>query len=101
MQARPLMYQETFEPMAWSNRIDYVTAMPEGSVFYVADKKSFPGDINECCFYKYGNGTVVFDDDDWLVLSFDHASQMQQAYETALANEEVKNQAARLEESNQ
>ncbi|MBD5473544.1 MAG: hypothetical protein HDR20_11830 [Lachnospiraceae bacterium] len=101
VQARPLMYQETFEPMAWSNRIDYVTAMPEGSVFYVADKKSFPGDINECCFYKYGNGTVVFDDDDWLVLSFDHASQMQQAYETALANEEVKNQAARLEESNQ
>lgn len=101
VQARPLMYQETFEPMAWSNRIDYVTTMPEGPVFYVADKKSFPGDINECCFYKYGNGAVVFDDDDWLVLSFDHASQMQQAYETALANGEVKNQAARLEESKQ
>ena len=100
VQARPLMYQETFEPMAWSNRIDYVTTMPEGSVFYVADKKSFPGDISECCFYKYGNGTVAFNDDDWLVLCFDHVSQMQQAYETALANGEVKSQSDRIREGN-
>lgn len=100
VQTRPLMYSETFEPMTWSNRIDYVTSMPEEAVFYVVDKKSFSGDISECCFYKYGNGAVVFDDDDWMVLSFDHVSQMQQAYETALANGEVKSQAARLEESN-
>lgn len=100
VQARPLMYYETFEPMAWSNRIDYVTSLPEGDVFYVADKKSFPGDINECCFYKYGNGTVVLDNDDWLVLTFDHADQMRQAYETALANGEVKSQADKLEGSN-
>lgn len=99
VQARPLMYSDTFEPMPWSNRIDYVTSMPEGSVFYVVDKKSFAGDINECCFYKYGNGTAVYDDDDWLVLCFEHVDQMRQAYETALANGEVKNQAARLEGS--
>ncbi|MCM1125455.1 MAG: hypothetical protein NC429_03200 [Lachnospiraceae bacterium] len=100
VQARPLMYYETFEPMAWSNRIDYVTSLPEGDVFYVADKKSFPGDINECCFYKYGNGTVALDNDDWLVLTFDHASQMRQAYEIALANGEVKSQGDRISESN-
>lgn len=96
VQARPLMYSETFEPMPWSNRIDYVTSMPEGRVFYVADKKSFSGDINECCFLKYGNGTIAFDNDDWLVLCFDHVSQMQQAYETALGNGEVKSQGMRL-----
>lgn len=98
--ARPLMYNETFEPMAWSNRIDYVTAMPEGPVFYAVDKKSFPGDIWECCFYKYGNGTVAWDNDDWLVLSFEDVSQMQQAYEIALANGEVQSQGMRLKGNN-
>lgn len=98
VQARPLMYHDTFEPIAWSNRIDYVTTLPEGPVFYATDKKSFPGDIRECCFYKYGNGTVALDDENWLVLRFDHASQMRQAYETALANGEVRSQGMRLAE---
>ena len=92
---RPLMYNETFEMITWSNRIDYATSLPEGKVFYAIYKRSF-GDINECCFYKYGNGEVVLDDEDWFVLSFDDAGQMQKAYEIALENGEVADQATRI-----
>lgn len=92
---RPLMYNETFEMITWSNRIDYATSLPEGEVFYAIYKRSF-GDINECCFYKYGNGEVVLDDEDWFVLSFDDAGQMQKAYEIALENGEVADQATRI-----
>lgn len=92
---RPLMYNETFEPIAWSNRKDYVSTLPKGKVFYALYKRSF-GDINECCFYKYGNGEVILDDEDWFVLSFESAEQMQNAYEIALSNGEVVNQATRV-----
>lgn len=92
---RPLMYNETFELMCWSNRIDYTTELPEGPVFYALYKRSF-GDVNECCFYKYGNGEVILDDDDWFVLLFDDASQMQRAYETALVNGEVQDQGTKV-----
>ena len=95
VRVRPLMYNETFEAITWSNRKDYVSALPEGKVFYALYKRSF-GDINECCFYKYGNGEVILDDEDWFVLSFDDAEQMQNAYEIALLNGEVMDQATRV-----
>lgn len=96
---RPLMYSETFEMMSWSNRIDYTTELPEGKVFYAVYKRSFPGDTNECCFYKYGNGEVALDNEDWLVLSFEDAWQMQNAYEIALENGEVIDQGTRVRQN--
>ncbi len=93
---RPIMYQDSFEMMGWSNRIDYVNAYPEGSVFYLADKKSYPGNSHEGYAYKYGNGQVVLDDEDWLLIVFDKAEDIDKAYKDALANGDAIDQATRL-----
>lgn len=85
--ARPIMYSDTFEQMQWSNRIDYATSYPDGEVFYVIDKKSYPGgDVYGNCFYLYGNPEIRRDDEDWLVMVFDSAQTMEKAYETAISN---------------
>ncbi len=93
---RPIMYQDSFEMMGWSNRIDYVETYPEGSVFYLADKKSYPGDINEGYALKYGNGRVVLDDENWLLIVFDKAEDIKKAFDDALANGDAIDQATRL-----
>lgn len=93
---RPIMYQDSFEMMGWSNRIDYVESYPEGSVFYLVDKKSYPGDVREGYALKYGNGQVVLDDEDWLLMVFDRAEDINKAYEDALANGDAIDQATRI-----
>lgn len=94
--ARPILYLDTFEMMTWSNRIDYATTYPEGEVFFVIDKKNYPGDVYDNCMYKYGGGEVVRDDDNWLVMIFSSVTNMQEAYQTALDNGEVVKQSERL-----
>lgn len=98
--ARPVMYSETFEMMTWSNRIDYTTTYPEGEVFYVIDKKSYPGSAYDNCIYKYAGVKVVRDDDDWLVMISDNAENFEQAYKIALANGEVISQDDRVASMN-
>ena len=93
---RPLMYQESFEMMKWSNRIDYTTTYPKGSVFFIIDKKSYPGDAYEGFAYKYGKGMVVLDDEDWLMMVFDEAEELERAYKEALENGDAIDQATRL-----
>ncbi|MCR4851129.1 MAG: hypothetical protein K5870_07700 [Lachnospiraceae bacterium] len=94
---RPIMYQDSFEMMGWSNRIDYVTTYPDGEVFLLIDKKSYPGDVYEGYAVKYGNGRVALDDENWLLVTFDRAEDINAAYEQALANGDAISQAMRLE----
>lgn len=101
VKVRPLMYSETFEMLKWSNRIDYATSYPEGEVFLVIDKKGFPGNVYESYFYKYANPVVNFDDDDWLVMTFASANELENAYIIALNSGEVMSQDDKLsKESN-
>lgn len=92
VQARPLMYYETFEMMPWSNRIDYTTTYPEGEVFLVLDKKSYPGDVHDCYAMQYADVTVTFEDDDWIVLLAPRAEELEKAYELALTNSLIDSQ---------
>lgn len=84
VQAIPLMYYETFEMMPWSNRVDYTTTYPEGEVFLVLDKKSYPGDVYDNYAYKYADVNVVLDDDDWLVMIAPDAENLEEAYNYSL-----------------
>ncbi|MCR4991216.1 MAG: hypothetical protein K6A38_10190 [Lachnospiraceae bacterium] len=93
---RPIMYQESFEMMQWSNRIDYATTYPDGEVFFLIDKKSYPGDAKEGFAYKYGKGRVVLDDDNWLMLMFSDARELEIAFKDALENGDAIDQATRV-----
>ena len=96
--ARPLMYADSFEMMGWSNRIDYTTSYPEGKVFLLIDKKSYPGDVYEGYAFKYGSFEKVLDDENWLLLVFDKAEDIEKAYRTALSNGDAITQAQRIAE---
>ncbi|MCR4788797.1 MAG: hypothetical protein K5888_09425 [Lachnospiraceae bacterium] len=93
---RPLIYMDSFEMMAWSNRVDYVNSYPEGDVFVVFDKKGYPGDPHDGYAYKYGNGNAVLDDDDWLVVMFSDAADIEAAYKEALENGDAIDKATRI-----
>ena len=86
------MYYETFEMMPWSNRIDYTTTYPEGEVFLVLDKKSYPGDVHDSYAIQYADVTVIFEDDDWIVLLAPRAEELEKAYELALTNSLIDSQ---------
>lgn len=95
VKARPMMYTDTFEMIPWSNRIDYATTLPEGPVFYVLYKNSY-GDYTQCCFYKYGSGEVVRDDEICFIKIFDSANEMLLAYKTAVDLGEAQTQEAKI-----